>query len=79
MFTGQGKTGLMHANAIRTLLHAMNYEHIKRHAFRSSFREWAGECTHCPREVCEMALADDERDQTEGDTLAPTFSINAVH
>ena len=56
----------MHANAIRTLLHAMEYEQITRHGFRSSFRDWAGECTHYPREVCEMALAHDERDQTEG-------------
>ena len=66
LFPGQGKTGVMHANAIRTLLHDMGYEHITRHGFRSSFRDWAGECTHYPREVCEMALAHDERDQTEG-------------
>jgi len=66
LFPGQGKSGVMHANAIRTLLHAMDYKHITRHGFRSSFRDWAGECTHYPREVCEMALAHDERDQTEG-------------
>lgn len=66
LFPGQGKTGVMHANAIRTLLHGMGYEHITRHGFRSSFRDWAGERTHYPREVCEMALAHDERDQTEG-------------
>jgi len=65
-FPGQGKSGLMHRNAIRTLLHAMGYEHITQHGFRSSFRDWASECTHYPREVCEMALAHDERDQTEG-------------
>ncbi|RKS12226.1 integrase [Pseudomonas sp. WPR_5_2] len=66
LFPGQGKSGVMHTNAIRTLLHNMKYEHITRHGFRSSFRDWAGECTHYPREVCEMALAHDERDQTEG-------------
>ncbi|MCA3632095.1 MAG: integrase arm-type DNA-binding domain-containing protein [Methylobacterium sp.] len=27
------------------------------HGFRSSFRDWAGECTSFPREVCEMALS----------------------
>jgi len=59
-------SGVMHANAIRTLLHDMGYKQINRHGFRSSFRDWAGECTHYPREVCEMALAHDERDQTEG-------------
>lgn len=66
LFRGQGKTGVMHANAIRTLLHGMDYKHITRHGFRSSFRDWAGESTNYPREVCEMALAHDERGQTEG-------------
>jgi len=66
LFPGQGKSGVMHTNAIRTLLHDMGYKSITRHGFRSSFRDWAGECTHYPREVCEMALAHDERDQTEG-------------
>lgn len=66
LFPGQGKTGVIHANAIRTLLHGMEYKHITRHGFRSSFRDWASECTNYPREVCEMALAHDERDQTEG-------------
>jgi integrase len=66
LFPGQGKTGVMHANAVRTLLHGMDYKNITRHGFRSSFRDWAGECTNHPREVCEMALAHDERDQTEG-------------
>ena len=27
------------------------------HGFRSSFRDWAAECTETPREVCELALA----------------------
>lgn len=27
------------------------------HGFRSSFRDWAGEATETPREVCEAALA----------------------
>ncbi|MCQ4311057.1 integrase arm-type DNA-binding domain-containing protein [Pseudomonas stutzeri] len=66
LFPGQGKSGVMHANAVRNLLHEMGYEYITRHGFRSSFRDWAGECTNHPREVCEMALAHDERDQTEG-------------
>lgn len=30
---------------------------ITAHGFRSSFRDWAAEQTHFPREVCEMALA----------------------
>ena len=35
------------------------------HGFRSSFRDWAGECTNFPREVCEAALAHTLRDKTE--------------
>jgi len=66
LFPGQGKTGVMHANAIRNLLHGIGHKQITRHGFRSSFRDWAGEYTNYPREVCEMALAHDERDQTEG-------------
>lgn len=66
LFPGRGASGVMHANAIRNLLHDMGHADITRHGFRSSFRDWAGECTHHPREVCELALAHDERDQTEG-------------
>ncbi len=65
LFPGQGKTGAMHANAIRQLLHGLGHEDVTRHGFRSSFRDWANERTHYPREVCELALAHDERDQTE--------------
>lgn len=66
LFPGQGKTGVMHANAIRDLLHGLGHDNVTRHGFRSSFRDWANERTHYPREVCELALAHDERDQTEG-------------
>lgn len=65
LFPGQGKTGVMHANAMRTLLHDLGHDDVTRHGFRSSFRDWANERTHYPREVCELALAHDERDQTE--------------
>jgi integrase len=30
---------------------------VTAHGFRSAFRDWAAECTHFAREVCEMALA----------------------
>lgn len=65
LFPGQGKSGVMHANAVRGLLHQLGYDDITRHGFRSSFRDWANERTHYPREVCELALAHDERSQTE--------------
>tara|TARA_Y100001949_G_scaffold176554_1_gene190351 strand:+ start:224 stop:1537 length:1314 start_codon:yes stop_codon:yes gene_type:complete len=65
LFPGQGKSGVMHANAIRNLLHKLGHTDITRHGFRSTFRDWANERTRYPREVCELALAHDERDQTE--------------
>ncbi|WP_442112028.1 tyrosine-type recombinase/integrase [Pseudomonas sp. NUPR-001] len=65
VFPGQGKSGVIHANAIRNLLHKLGHADITRHGFRSTFRDWANEYTHYPREVCELALAHDERDQTE--------------
>jgi integrase len=35
------------------------------HGFRSSFRDWAAECTNFPREICEAALAHLVGDETE--------------
>jgi integrase len=30
---------------------------VTAHGFRSTFRDWAADCTNFPREICEMALA----------------------
>lgn len=38
-------------------LRRMGREDLTMHGFRSTFRDWAAERTHYPREVCEMALA----------------------
>ena len=35
------------------------------HGFRSSFGEWAAECSEAPREVCELALAHVNSDRVE--------------
>jgi integrase len=35
------------------------------HGFRSTFRDWAAECTNFPSEVVEMALAHAVEDETE--------------
>lgn len=66
LFPGQGMSGVIHANAVRNLLHDLGHTDVTRHGFRSSFRDWAGERTHYPREICELALAHDQRGQTEG-------------
>ena len=42
--------------AMAMLLRRMNSD-VTVHGFRSSFRDWAAECTAYPHEVCEMALA----------------------
>ena len=41
----------------RLFTHYMGYNQYTVHGFRSTFRDWAGECTHHPRDVCEQALA----------------------
>ena len=43
--------------ALLMLLRRMGYAHVTGHGFRSSFRDWAAECTSFSREVAEMALA----------------------
>jgi integrase len=39
------------------VLNRMERGDLTAHGFRSTFRDWAAECTNFPREVVEMALA----------------------
>ncbi len=43
--------------ALLAVLKRMGHGNITVHGFRSTFRDWAAECTNYPREVVEMALA----------------------
>lgn len=43
--------------ALEMVLRRMKIENATVHGFRSSFRDWAGECTSFPRELAETALA----------------------
>jgi integrase len=43
--------------ALLNLLGRMGRSDITVHGFRSTFRDWAAECTNFPREVAEAALA----------------------
>lgn len=61
---GKKDKGLSNA-AMSALLKRMDLEDITVHGFRSSFRDWAAECTHFPNEVCEMALAHVVDDKVE--------------
>jgi integrase len=39
------------------VLRRMKIDGVTAHGFRSTFRDWAAECTNFPNEVCEAALA----------------------
>jgi integrase len=47
------------------LLRRMGHADLTAHGFRSTFRDWAAECTSFPNEVAEMALAHAIDDKTE--------------
>ena len=51
-------------NTISKLLREFGIEAVP-HGFRSSFRDWAAECSDAPREVCELALAHVNSDRVE--------------
>src|SRR5205085_2345848 len=51
--------------AMLKLLARMGRDDLTAHGFRSSFRDWAAERTHFPREVAEMALAHSLGDKVE--------------
>ena len=51
-------------NTISKLLRDLRIPAVP-HGFRSSFRDWAAECTNTPREVMEAALAHIIKDKAE--------------
>lgn len=65
VFTVPGKTTRMSKDTMTDLLERMERDDITVHGFRSTFRTWSAEVTHCPRDVCEMALAHRIKDETE--------------
>ena len=65
LFAG-GKEGAPLSNmAMLELLKRMGRDDLTVHGFRSTFRDWAAECTSYPGEVCEMALAHAISDKVE--------------
>lgn len=72
MFSGEGyvfegvRAGRpLSETAMWKLLPVLGYGELTVHGFRSTFRDWAAECTPFPNEVVEMALAHTIRDKTE--------------
>lgn len=68
--------------ALTAVLRRMDRGGLTQHGFRSTFRDWAGETTAYPREVCEHALAHKLADGVEaayqrGDLLAKRARLMA--
>jgi integrase len=57
VFPGGRKGGPLSNMAMLALLKRIGRNDLTAHGFRSTFRDWAAECTNFPREVIEMALA----------------------
>jgi len=60
-----GTDGFLSNMAMAMLLRRMGQTDTTVHGFRSTFRDWAGECTSFPREVVEHALAHQLADKAE--------------
>jgi integrase len=74
VFPGAKKDTQLSDMSLTAVLRRMKVD-ATAHGFRSSFRDWAGEATHHPREVIEHALAHQLKDKAEaayarGDLLA---------
>lgn len=74
VFEGYRSDRHLSTGAFDALLERMKVK-ATTHGFRSSFRDWAGDCTEFPREVAEAALAHAVGDKAEqayrrGDALA---------
>ena len=54
----------IHGGTVSKLVRELGIDAVP-HGFRSSFRDWAAECTDVPREVCELALAHVNSDRVE--------------
>jgi integrase len=64
VFPGARKDKPLSNMSMVTLMRRMQVDAVP-HGFRSSFRDWCGECTDVPREVAEQALAHSIGDAVE--------------
>jgi integrase len=65
VFCGMKEGAPLSNMAMLELLRRMGRDDLTVHGFRSTFRDWAAECTAYPGEVCEMALAHAISDKAE--------------
>jgi integrase len=64
LFIGSRSATAQNRRVLLRVLRAMGQDAITVHGFRSSFRDWAGETTAFPHDVCEAALAHVRGDAT---------------
>jgi integrase len=65
VFPGTKKDSALSNMAMLATLKRMGRTDVTTHGFRSTFRDWAGQETHHPREVIEHALAHQLKDKAE--------------
>ena len=65
VFPGQKPGKPLSNMALETLMKRMKIEGASPHGFRSSFRDWCGDCTSFAREIAEAALAHKAGDSVE--------------
>jgi integrase len=65
VFGGQRRGKPLSNMGMEMLLRRMDIENATVHGFRSSFRDWAGNVSHFPREIIEAALAHVVGDKVE--------------
>lgn len=65
LFPGGKKEKPLSNMAMLTVLRRMKCDGLTVHGFRSTFRDWAAECTTYPNEMAEMALAHTVDDKVE--------------
>lgn len=65
VFPGTKKDRPLSNMSLLMVLRRMERDDLTAHGFRSTFRDWAAECTDTPREVAEAALAHTLADKVE--------------
>lgn len=65
VFPGRSAGAPLSNMAMLELLRRTKRSDLTTHGFRSTFRDWAAECTNYPNELCEMALAHTLSDKVE--------------
>ncbi len=80
VFPGQRRGRPMSNITLTAVLKLMGRDDVTVHGFRSTFRDWAAECTNFPREIAELSLAHEvgnavERSYLRSDLLGKRRSL----